>query len=615
MLPTKLNLARKLSLLLPLVGMAFLIGGCGADAIDLTVTNVEVTQAIQTPTNTVPLAAQRRTAVRATLGVSGGASPAGVTGRLHVFVGGAEIGDPAGIAPLATITAPAAPDRANETHTLNFELPTPSGIGASTDVDFRVDVTPVPGETDTSNNSGSANNLTFVNRNNPIIFFTKINYAPSGLGLPPDAFIQAATGDAFVRGIFPVNEAEPTLYQPGPFPSLPFNEDADGNGRLDVFAAEGSNLLSLLASCRQFIINGGVGPADRVILYGWIAGPVDGNGLSTLNGRNAFGNAEPNRGQRTFAHELTHLYGLDHNTRNLDQVGWDVGGRLPGNPATNNVVGRVRPTTLFDIMTAGLVTNQAWVDVTTYNFFFSHSISGGAPDTAGDQAKASDRVAVIQGIFDPSGERLVTFKPVFRYPWPSQPTVRPRDARARFVAEVTDDGGNTTRAQFDARNPEDTKEGREVQGFFEVMIPVAPNREIVSVRITDLEGRREFTVLKRSRPPTIRIVSPKPGDKLGEKTEVAWEATDPDTPPDQLMFQMAFSYDGGRSWVPIGVDLRGKSASFPSSEIPMADGNGVIRVFVSDGLNTAFADVAKLTTSAAKYKGYGQWTAIPGPTR
>lgn len=605
---TLTNLARKVLLLFPVLALILLSMSCNGagDAVDLTVTNVEVTQAIQTPTNTVQLAAQRRTAVRATLGVTGGASPAGVTGRLHVFVGGAEITDPAGLAPLASITAPAAPDRANETHTLNFELPTPSGIGASTDVDFRVDVTPVPGETDTGNNSGSANNLTFVARTNPIIFFTRINYAPSGLGNPPDAFIQAGTGDAFIRGIFPVNEADPTLYRQGLFPSLGFNEDADGNGRLDVFAAEGDNLISLLASCRQLIVDSGVGPADQVFLYGWIAGPVDGNGLSTIPGRNAFGNAEENRGQRTFAHEMGHLFGLVHNGRNLDQVGWDVGGRLPGNPAGNNVTGRVRPTTLFDIMVAGLLTNQAWVDTTTYNFFFSHAVLGGAPDS-GDQAKPSERVAVIQGIFDPSGERLVSLKPVFRYPWPSQPISRPRNLPTRYVAEVIDDGGNTIKVPFDALKGEDSKESRgELRGFFEVMVPVAANREIVSVRITDLEGRREFGSQKRSRPPTVRISAPQSGGQLGERTEVTWEATDPDTSPDQLMFQIAYSADGGRSFVPVAVDVRGNKATFDSTEIQMSDGNGLIRVFVSDGTNTAFAQVDKLTTRAAKYKGYGQ---------
>ena len=70
-------------------------------AVDLTVTGVEVTQAIQTPTNSIKLVALRSTAVRATLGVTGSAGPvAGVTGRLHVFVGGTEITPAAGVAPI-----------------------------------------------------------------------------------------------------------------------------------------------------------------------------------------------------------------------------------------------------------------------------------------------------------------------------------------------------------------------------------------------------------------------------------------------------------------------------------------------------------------------------------
>src|SRR5262245_52436436 len=114
-------------------------------ALDLSVTSVEVTQGLQTQTNTITLVSQRSTAVRATLGVGGTANPvAGVTGQLHVFVNGTEITPAAGVAPInAPFTASLAPQRTNENDTLNFELPAPTGITASTDVDVRVDITPV----------------------------------------------------------------------------------------------------------------------------------------------------------------------------------------------------------------------------------------------------------------------------------------------------------------------------------------------------------------------------------------------------------------------------------------------------------------------------------------
>jgi hypothetical protein len=42
----------------------------------------------------------------------------------------------------------------------------------------------------------------------------------------------------------------------------------------------------------------------------------------------AFGNTEPVRYQRIYAHELTHNFGLGHTSGTIDQVGWDVGARL-----------------------------------------------------------------------------------------------------------------------------------------------------------------------------------------------------------------------------------------------------------------------------------------------
>src|SRR5262249_20480205 len=263
-------------------------------------------------------------AVRATLVDLDTSGPVpNVTGTLHVFVGGTEITPTAGLAPInAPFTVPVAPQRANENDTLNFELLAPSGISASTNVTFRVDVTPVPGETNTANNSLTTGALTFINRRTPSLFFTRINYTPSGLGLSPLADIQPGRGDAFVRGIYPVNDADPNLYRQGLFPTLTFSEDANGDNRLEALGSDGNHLISLLASCRQLIVNSGLVANDNTFLYGWIAGnPIDGNGLGQISGFNAFGNTQLTRYQRSFAHELTHNFGLDHNTRMLDQVG------------------------------------------------------------------------------------------------------------------------------------------------------------------------------------------------------------------------------------------------------------------------------------------------------
>ncbi|MDQ3682863.1 MAG: hypothetical protein M3352_07305, partial [Bacteroidota bacterium] len=564
---------------------------------DLSVQSIEVNQAIQTSTNTVTLVAQRSTVVRVTVGTGGG-SVSNVTGRLKVSVNGIEITPAAGIAPIAPLNAVASPDRNNENHTLNFELPSPTNITASNDVDFSVTLDPATGETNTANNSGAAENLTFVNRTTPSLFFTRINYTPSGLGLPNIADVQAGRGDVFVRGIFPVNDGDPNLYRQGLFPTLNYSDDPNGNGSVDD-NTEKDNILSLLASCRQLIVDNGLGAANNTFLYGWVAGnPILSNGWGQINGFNAFGNTQDIRFQRTFAHELTHNFGLNHNSRTLNpEVGWDVASRLPANPAGNNVTGRVKPSTLNDIMVAGILTTQAWVDVTTYNFFLGSSIVGGSDATGGDRFKPQQRIAVIQGIFSPLGDSLLYLEPVFRFPWLSQQGIT-RLQDNPFTVRITDNAGSVSNIPFNALVGDDKDNNKIVQGFFEVMVPIAPNREIISLQIfSNKDSNRVLGEFKRSAPPRIRIVSPLAGSNLGNKTTVKWEVNDPDTPLGDLLFQVAYSPNGGRNWVPLGVDIKGTDFTFNSNEIQASQENGIIRVFVSDGLNTAFADVTKLVTT------------------
>ena len=88
----------------------------------LSVTNIEVTQGVQTSTNTIQLVAQRSTAVRVTLATAVTVGVPGVIGLLHVFVNGSEITAAPGLSS-NNLTAPPAPQRGNEAHTLNFELP------------------------------------------------------------------------------------------------------------------------------------------------------------------------------------------------------------------------------------------------------------------------------------------------------------------------------------------------------------------------------------------------------------------------------------------------------------------------------------------------------------
>ena len=570
----------------------------------LSVTNIEVTQGVQTSTNTVQLVAQRSTAVRVTLATAVSVGVPGVIGLLRVFVNGVEITTAPGLSS-NNLTAPPAPQRGNEAHTLNFELPAPSGIPASSDVDFTVEVF-APGNVPKA--TGAVNNLSFVARTAPALFFTRVDYTPAAVGgqpnLPDLALIKSGVGDMFVRGMFPINDGDANLYREGQFPPLVFAGDTNASSTIDGF--EGFALMSQLGSQRTLIVNSGLGATGNTFLYGWLAGnPIAGNGMALTPGFTAFGNTQLNKYQRTFAHELGHNLGFAHTTTTLSpDYGWDVGGRLYGNPSKNDVItgtGRAKANSLFDIMVGGQATPNAWVTAATYNSLLSNPIlqdTRQAPRvTANDPASFPTRVLVVQGVVNPQGTALTNLEPAFRFPYGSQPSSS--NAAGLYTLRVTDTAGVVTSVRFAARTAGDA-ESDELNGFFEASVAVAVDREVASLSITDLTG----TVLggfQASVAPTLSLTAPPA--QLGAQTTVAWTLSDADTSRGKLQLQVAYSPDNGANWVPVAVDVAGtqNSVTFDSRQIKKSAGTGVIRVFVSDGVNTVYQQVAGLSATQGVY--------------
>lgn len=602
------HLTRKvLSLFSFLIITSFLLLSCTEvpEGSDLSVGSIEITQGLQTSSNSIPLIAQRSTAVRVTVNTGGNVPISGISGTLRVFVNGTEITPANGIIPInAPFTASPNPSRAVENDTLNFEIPAPTGIGASSNVDFQVDLVRLGGDSDESNNRGELNNLTFIATDTPSLFFSRIDYTPAGAGPPALSSVQAGVGDSFVKGIYPVNDADPNLYRQGLFPTLPFSIDPDLDDQLDGNFLERDVLLSMLASSRQMMVFFGQGPSSQTFLYGWVANnPINGNGWAPLGGRVAFGNTQFSRHQRTFAHELGHNFGLDHNSRSIaPDLGWDITARLENNPAANNTTGRLKGSSLNDIMRGGQLTNSAWVDEQTYISFLANPVLTTALKTA--QEKPSERVLVVQGAMTEKGDALAFLEPSFRFPWPSEPI--PGNPEGEFLLELIDDQEKQYNKRFNAFVGDDEGEAPgigEPYGFFEVMLPVPAEREVNSLRILDRQGKA-LVELNRTQAPKLALTEPKVGATLGEQSTVSWEFADPDSELSELQFQVAYSPDGGSSWVPVALDISGETQSirFDSTEIQRSSGEGIIRVFLSDGLNTVFADVSGLSSAAASFE-------------
>ncbi|MBK6904156.1 MAG: hypothetical protein IPH04_15485 [Saprospirales bacterium] len=584
--------SRSLYWLSGLVLTAALVSSCDScQQADISVTSMEITQGIQTSTNTVDFVANRSTAVRVFVTSNGAGDVPWVGGMLTVTVDGTEITPAGGLAPIGPTTAVDTPSRNLEGNALVFELPGPNGITESSDVDFEVTVS-YSNDPDETNNTFRVDNLNFEQRETPTLLFTRVDYTPSGLGLSPLADVQAGMGDLFVRGIYPVRDGDSDLYNESTLPTIAFSNDQFSNDTID--GNDGSDLLGVLSTLRFLEVFFSGHPNNSTFIYGWVNGnPISGNGLGSVGGFQAFGNTDLTRHQRTLAHELGHNFGLNHNSRTITpDVGWDVGARLENNPAANNTTGRIKATTMNDIMVGGQLTNSAWVDVTTYSFFeSSSSILGASPMMAEGQA---GNVLAVQGYFDPQGQTLLSLKPSLRLDGKIDPPKTP-DA-APFSLVITNDKGKKQSIPFNAQVCWDREDNELEYGFFEVLVPIPADMKIKSIDVLNQSGEK-MGGLASSAPPKVKIVAPAAGAKLeAGKVQIEWTVQDSDTKPESLLFHLAFSSDGGETWGPVGIHIVGNKYELDTAQLKLKKTeNGMLRLYACDGLNTVIAEVDKLS--------------------
>jgi hypothetical protein len=97
--------------------------------------------------------------------------------------------------------------------------------------------------------------------------------------------------------------------------------------------------------------------------------------------------------------------------------------------------------------------------------------------------------------------------------------------------------------------------------------------------------------------PTVRLIAPRSGDRIGSGrfVDVRWSASDADGDP--LVADISYSSDGGRTFRPLTVGIAGQSARVPASLFG-ASRHGRVRVTVSDGFRHATATSGPLRATA-----------------
>jgi hypothetical protein len=408
----------------------------------------------------------------------------------------------------------------------------------------------------------------------PINYTAATEPDASTLGLPDPNLIAQGVGDAFLWGAYPFPEYVPGAsgqYRLYNGPAFPWASNIDSSG---------SALLTDLDTFRA-----GLSPTPDHI-YGWFRGnPFSGNGLGMVGGPAAFGNTDPTRHQRTFAHELGHNFGFLHNRAetgviitSIGETGWDTLNRVN--------LGELKSSTLMDIMVPGLLTHEAWVHPQTYQ------------DVYDDQTNACIvfipipiELFTLSAIVPPDPREKWTVPAPFQLTSLGQ-APRPVDKGRGQVRVLDREGRQLYATAFDVRNPGDSqRDHRDSRGeqpgptAVSLTLPAVPGAASIDIAYDGAIRQR----LQRS--PSVPRVSVEYAQVAGDQLALSFKADDADG--DALQTMVRYTPDG-RTYFPLAVRPKGNQLRLGLTGLPASD-KGAIEVLVTDGFNTGRAAVEGLT--------------------
>ncbi|MBN1422422.1 MAG: hypothetical protein JXP34_26840, partial [Planctomycetes bacterium] len=156
----------------------------------------------------------------------------------------------------------------------------------------------------------------------------------------------------------------------------------------------------------------------------------------------------------------------------------------------------------------------------------------------------------------------------------------PAGREGEYAIEIRDAEGGLLRAipiPVSFLNPD----GRPIDTYyFRFQTPEV--RGAASVAL--LRGRQVLdAVFVSSNAPEVSLISPNGGERWSGVHPVIWEAGDADRDP--LRFDVYYTPDGGRRWIPVASGIEGDSIEVDSTILPGGSG-ARIRVIATDGFHT-----------------------------
>jgi hypothetical protein len=550
---------------------------------------LEVTQAVQTRQNTLPLVQAKTTLGRAYVNVSGVASAQPVWTYLY----GSRGGDDLPGSPLARVSfVPTSINRRQLSDTPSFVLPASWPAGG---VDFRVKVRSAFGAVSSSANIP----LTFTPKEVPTYWVVPINTGSAGSPtLVSNAEITSQQD--FLQAIYPVRRVN---FVRKPWTDVGATTVANTIPALQTYWNQVALawLLSVIFTGEQpYVLPSqiyGMTPTG-----GGISDPVwlGGNGYVARGFRGS-------SLEGTMAHEINH--NLDRSSggtwgrhtpfgcgatgpdpawpypnSNIQEVGFDS--LVPLNPVPENF-----PDIMSYCQSGGTPTK--WISPYRWNNLFNtfDTVSGGgvmSVESASAVLGRAQMVYYISGeVRREGGGKL---NPVLVQVGLPTETI----AEGRYAIELLDGNGRSLRVIPFMVSFVDV-EGEPVEVvYFNYQIPAVEGTAVIVLR----EGNRVLHTLRVSRnAPELVLVSPNGGEIFKGNETISWEAKDQDD--DRMTFNVLYSPDDGRRWYPVANNIEEHKIEIDTSALPGSE-KAKFRVIATDGFNTVQDDSDAPFTLASK---------------
>ncbi len=111
--------------------------------------------------------------------------------------------------------------------------------------------------------------------------------------------------------------------------------------------------------------------------------------------------------------------------------------------------------------------------------------------------------------------------------------------------------------------------------------------QIAKIMITE-DTSTLISITPSDSAPEVTMTYPNQGEVLSGQQTVSWEAADADN--DTLLFDVLYSPDGGKQWIPIAVQIKESQLTFDASHLENSD-QALIRVVANDGFHISTDEV------------------------